>query len=92
MSFLVEGSVRKIGNRIRLNAQLVNAADGCDLWSDSYERTMEHVFTLQEELSQAIVAALPLGQAGTASQRVRHPTGSLRRRLHPVPAGPLFRQ
>ena len=43
--FLVEGSVRKIGNRIRLNARLVSAADGCDLWSDSYQRTMEHVFS-----------------------------------------------
>lgn len=73
VSFLVEGSVRKIGNRIRFNAQLVNAADGCDLWSDSYERTMEHVFTMQAEVSQAIVAALPLGKANTASQLVARP-------------------
>ena len=77
VSFLVEGSLRKIGDRIRLNAQLVNAADGCDLWSDSYERTMEHVFTLQEELSQAIVAALPLARAGPASNLVRRPTAAL---------------
>jgi serine/threonine-protein kinase len=77
VSILVEGSIRKIGNRIRLNAQLVNAVDGCDLWSESYERTMEHVFTLQEELSQAIVAALPLAQAGSASSLVRRPTSAL---------------
>jgi adenylate cyclase len=77
VSFLVEGSLRKIGNRIHLNAQLVNALDGCDLWSESYERTMEHVFTLQEELSQAIVAALPLAQAGPASNLVRRPTSAL---------------
>ncbi len=76
VSFLVEGSLRKIGDRIRLNAQLVNAADGCDLWSESYERTMEHVFTLQEELSQAIVAALPLARAGPANL-VRRPTAAL---------------
>jgi adenylate cyclase len=76
VSILVEGSIRKIGNRIRLNAQLVNAADGCDLWSESYERTMEHVFTLQEELSQAIVAALPLAQA-PASNLVRRSTSAL---------------
>jgi TolB-like protein/Tfp pilus assembly protein PilF len=74
VSFLVEGSVRKIGNRLRLNAQLVDAADGCDLWSDSYERTMEHVFTLQEEVSQAIMAALPLAQVGEVSQLVARPT------------------
>jgi len=74
VEFLVEGSVRKVGDRIRLNAQLVSAADGCDLWSESYERTMEHVFTLQEELSRSIVAALPLGRSGSAADLVRQPT------------------
>ena len=77
VSALVEGSIRKVGNRIRLNAQLVNAADGCDLWSDSYERTMEHVFTLQEELSQAIVAAMRLVPAKPATPLVRRPTADL---------------
>jgi serine/threonine-protein kinase len=77
VSLLVEGSIRKIGERIRLNAQLVNAVDGCDLWSESYERTMEHVFTLQEELSQAIVAALPHAQAEPAPNLVRRPTAAL---------------
>jgi serine/threonine-protein kinase len=74
VGFLVEGSLRKVGDRIRLNAQVVNAADGCDLWSSTYERTMEHVFSLQDELSQAIVAALPLGQAGMPRDLVRRPT------------------
>ena len=77
VSILVEGSIRKIGNRIHLNAQLVNAVDGCDLWSESYERTMEHVFALQEELCQAIVAALPLAQTGTAAKLVRRSTSAL---------------
>jgi adenylate cyclase len=57
---LVEGSVRKVGNRIRLTAQLVDAAGGYQLWSETYERTLGDVFTLQQELAQAIVAALPL--------------------------------
>jgi serine/threonine-protein kinase len=65
---LVEGSIRKIGNRIRLNAQLVNAVDGCNLWSESYECTMEQVFTLQDQLCQAIAAALPSTPAGTATK------------------------
>jgi serine/threonine-protein kinase len=73
-SLLVEGSIRKVGNRIRLNAELVSAADGCDLWSASYERTIEDVFTLQEELSQAIVAALPLARGGSAGTSLRPPT------------------
>ena len=60
VSSLVEGSVRKVGNRIRLTAQLVDAADGYQRWSQTYERTMDDVFALQEELAQAIVSALPL--------------------------------
>ena len=60
VSALVEGSVRKIGNRIRLTAQLIDAADGCHLWSETYERTLDDVFALQEELARAIVAALPV--------------------------------
>jgi TolB-like protein len=73
VSFLVEGSLRKVGDRIRLSAQVVNAADGCDLWSNSFERTMEHVFALQDELSRSIVAALPLGQNASAPEP-RQPT------------------
>ncbi len=64
VSALVCGSVRKSGKRIRLTAQLINVADGCHLWSESYDRTLDDVFALQEELSRAIVAALPL--SGTA--------------------------
>lgn len=75
--YLVEGSLRKVGDRIRLNAQLVNAEDGCNLWSKSYERTMEHVFSLQEELSQAIVAALPLSGSEAPANLVRKPSPAL---------------
>lgn len=63
---LVEGSVRKVGNRIRIAVQLVNAADGYHLWSASYDRTLADVFALQEEISQAIVHALPLSASGGA--------------------------
>ncbi len=66
VSFLVEGSFRKVGDRIRLNAQLVSAEDGCDLWSESFECTVRDVFSLQEELSRAIVAALPVAPADPA--------------------------
>jgi serine/threonine-protein kinase len=61
---LVEGSVRKVGNRIRITVQLVNAADGYQLWSATYDRTLADVFALQEEISQAIVHALPLRASG----------------------------
>lgn len=56
---LVEGSVRKVGNRVRITAQLVDAASGFHLWSEAYERDLADVFALQEEISQAIVRAFP---------------------------------
>jgi serine/threonine-protein kinase len=77
VSYLVEGSLRKIGGRIRLNAQLISAGDGCDLWSGKYECTMEQVFALQEELSGAIVAALPLAHSTLGADRVSQPRPDL---------------
>jgi TolB-like protein/Tfp pilus assembly protein PilF len=55
---VVEGSVRTAGNRVRITAQLVSAADGYHLWSQTYERTLADVFAVQEELGRAIVSAL----------------------------------
>ena len=70
---LVEGSVRKVGNRIRLTAVLVDAADGYQRWSQTYERTMNDVFALQEELAQAIVSALPLPTRESVGARLVKP-------------------
>jgi TolB-like protein len=53
---LLEGSVRKAGDRLRITAQLVNAADGYHLWSDTYDRRFSDVFAIQEEIAQAIVS------------------------------------
>lgn len=74
---LVEGSVRKIGNRIRLTAQLIDAADGCHLWSETYERALDDVFALQEELARAIVAVLPVSAHAVPSSLVQKPTPAL---------------
>jgi serine/threonine protein kinase/tetratricopeptide (TPR) repeat protein len=52
---VLEGSVRKSGNRLRITAQLINVADGCHLWSDKFDRNLEDVFTIQDEISEAIV-------------------------------------
>jgi TolB-like protein/DNA-binding SARP family transcriptional activator/Flp pilus assembly protein TadD len=57
---LVEGSVRKVGRRIRLSIRLVSTADGYQRWSETYERTVDDLFALQDELAGAIVRALPL--------------------------------
>src|SRR5262249_36311485 len=55
---VLEGSVRKAGNRLRITAQLINVADGYHLWSQRYDRELEDVFAIQEEIAESIVKAL----------------------------------
>lgn len=55
---VLEGSVRKAGMKLRITAQLVNVADGYQLWSQRYDRDMEDVFAIQDEIAQNIVKAL----------------------------------
>jgi serine/threonine protein kinase/Flp pilus assembly protein TadD len=57
---ILEGSVRKAGNRLRIMAQLINVADGYHLWSERYDRDIEDVFAIQDEISLAIVDKLKL--------------------------------
>ena len=58
VSSVLEGSVRKSGNRIRITAQLVDAKNGFHLWSATYDRELEDVFAVQDEISESIVQAL----------------------------------
>jgi serine/threonine protein kinase/Tfp pilus assembly protein PilF len=58
VSTILEGSVRKAGNRIRVTAQLITADDGSHLWSERYDRQMTDVFAIQDEICQAIVDKL----------------------------------
>jgi serine/threonine protein kinase/tetratricopeptide (TPR) repeat protein len=55
---LLEGSVRKVGNRIRITAQLIKVKDGYHLWSDRYDRNMEDVFAIQDEITEKIMDKL----------------------------------
>jgi adenylate cyclase len=57
---VLEGSVRRADNRLRITAQLVSAADGYHLWSEHYDREMKDVFAIQEEIAQAIVQRLKI--------------------------------
>ena len=56
--YVLEGSVRRAGHRIRINAQLIDAATGFHLWAQRYDRDFEDIFDLQDEITHAIVAAL----------------------------------
>jgi TolB-like protein/Tfp pilus assembly protein PilF len=55
---ILEGSVRRSGSRVRVTAQLINAADGYHLWSERYDRELTDVFAIQDEIAQSIVSAL----------------------------------
>ncbi len=55
---VLEGSVRRSGDRLRITAQLVNAADGYHLWSERYDREMKDVFAIQEEIAKSIAQRL----------------------------------
>jgi TolB-like protein len=55
---ILEGSVRKDGNRLRITAQLVSAADGYHLWSQTYDRRLDDVFAVQEEIAAAVAKAM----------------------------------
>jgi TolB-like protein/predicted Ser/Thr protein kinase len=57
---VLEGSLRREGNRIRISAQLINARSGVHLWSETYERDLKGVFALQDEITRAIVDALKI--------------------------------
>jgi adenylate cyclase len=58
VSHVLEGSVRKAGGRVRINAQLIDGATGEHVWADRYDRDLEDIFAIQDEISKAIVDAL----------------------------------
>ncbi len=65
---VVEGSVRKAGNKLRITAQLINVSDGYHLWSERYDREMEDVFVIQDEITFAIVDKLKIELLGKEKQ------------------------
>ncbi|HZJ72823.1 MAG TPA: hypothetical protein VFF36_17940, partial [Planctomycetota bacterium] len=60
---VLEGSVRRAGERVRITAQLIGTADGFQLWAERYDRTMDDVFAVQAEIAAAIAAALSVALA-----------------------------
>jgi serine/threonine protein kinase/Tfp pilus assembly protein PilF len=67
---VLEGSVRKVGNRLRITAQLINVADGYYLWSERYDRDMEDVFAIQDEIARMIVDKLRVKLVGDAKNPI----------------------
>lgn len=68
VSHVLEGSVRKAGNRLRITAQLIKADDGYHLWSQTYDRTLDDIFATQDEIAAAVVAALKVSLLGVVPE------------------------
>jgi TolB-like protein/Tfp pilus assembly protein PilF/predicted Ser/Thr protein kinase len=69
---LLEGSVRRAGNRVRVTAQLIKVADGFHLWSERYDREWTDIFAIQDEITHAIASALRLRLSADVSMPRRH--------------------
>ena len=63
---VLEGSVRKSGNRVRITAQLIHAEDGYHLWSETYDRTLDDIFAIQDEIAAEVVLQLRVTLLGSA--------------------------
>ena len=78
VKFMLEGSVRKAGNRVRITAQLIDASTGYHLWAERYDRELQDIFAVQDEVTQKIVAALQVKLTEGEQQRFGHvPTQNL---------------
>ena len=69
--YIVDGSIRKSGISVRISARLIDAESGNQLWAERYDRTMEEVFAVQDEVVQTIVSTLESRLAATGAARVR---------------------
>ena len=78
VSYLLEGSVRRAGPRLRITAQLIEAASGVHLWAERYDRSLDDIFVVQDEVAQTIVTTL-VGRIEDArlQQALQRPTASL---------------
>jgi eukaryotic-like serine/threonine-protein kinase len=74
---VLQGSVRRSGNRLRITAQLIDASDGFQLWSERYERDLTDVFAIQDEIAKAIALRLRVMLADPARRLIQPPTESL---------------
>jgi serine/threonine protein kinase/TolB-like protein/Tfp pilus assembly protein PilF len=70
---VLEGSVRKSGNQVRITAQLISVSNGYQLWSDTYDRTLDNIFAVQDDIAESVAAALNVTLLGdrTAAARSR---------------------
>ena len=71
VKMVLEGSVRKAGNQVRITAQLINVKDGFHIFSETYNREMEDIFAVQDEIAAMIVEKLKLHVQESSKSKVR---------------------
>jgi TolB-like protein len=93
VSTVLEGSVRRAGNRVRITAQLINVNDGHHLWSERYDRELTDIFAIQDEIATAIASRLAVALRGDSSYSlVRPSTSNLDAYEHYLKARPLMKE
>ncbi len=70
--YVLQGSVRKVGNRVRITTQLTDGISGGHLWAERYDRDLLDIFAVQDEVTQEIVAALAINLTGSEKRRLKH--------------------
>ena len=79
MQSVLEGSIRRTGNRVRITAQLIDATHGTHLWGDRYDRDLTDIFEVQDEVTHRIVEALKITLSPAEKQDCRYRDGQYRR-------------
>ena len=74
VDYVLEGSVRKAGSRVRITAQLIEAESGGHLWTERYDRDLDDIFALQDEITETIAASIEPELARSEHQRARRKT------------------
>ncbi len=72
VTHILEGSVRKAQNRVRITAQLIKAEDGYHLWSDTFDRELDDIFAIQEEIATRVVGELSSALLGDSTEKLVH--------------------
>ena len=90
VGYVLEGSVRKAGNRVRITGQLIDGLSGNHVWAQRYDRDLEDIFAVQDEITATLVGAIePPSSAGPSANEQPGEPSRRSARLGPLPARPL---
>ena len=80
VTHIIEGSVRRAGDRLRVTVQLIDVSNGFEVWSNSYDRKLHDILAVQEDISRSIIERLHVQLTGREQNALTHPEGTDKRR------------